>query len=401
MVFLNRHNVLTDHVMPAVGAVFLIACLPFVGAQIVVSTSWGFIWPWSAGTTLSTTKSAAPQWFKAIQRSCDQYTSSKTDGDIAVWAAFLGVVIPAVWLAVGLSGSFKLAIAYNVFRIGPTYAHFAHVYTLSHMEAHHRGKLFKVKVFNSNPVAKVFNFWIGLFHGVLPGTFTESHQLNHHRWNNDINDVYSTAGYPRDSLWSFARYIVVWMCYASNISSMWYFAGIQKGEPSYKEKWGCFWRTAAGTGYYCAFLYGSSVVFGNMFTLVTLVYPFVEGNVLLAVVNWTWHMFLQGGGPGKDDDYVNSTTIENGEEFIFSEEYHVVHHQAPGLHHSKYAKMFEDHEAEGKYDIIFKDVNLFELGFSAMFKNYERLAGMVKPNPKMEKKETIRLLRERLQHCWW
>lgn len=374
MVFLNRHNFVTDSVLPVIGAVFLLGCLPAVAVQIALSTAWGAVWP------------SAPGWLTAIQKSLNGYTRSKVDGDIVLWAAFLGIVIPAAWLYAGMSGSFYLALAYNVFRIGPMYAHFAHVYTLSHMEAHHRGKLFMTSM--SNPVSNVFNFWIGLFHGVLPGTFTESHQHNHHRWNNDINDVYSTAGYPRDSLWNFARYIVVWFCYASNISSMWYFAGI--------KRWDRFFRTLIGTSYYVGFLMLSNYTFGSTFTLVTLVYPFVEGNILLSLVNWGWHMFLQG-----DNDFVNSTTIENGEEFIFSEEYHVVHHQAPGLHHTKYAGMFEKHEAEGKYDLVFQNVNLFELVFSCLFKNYDRVLGMVKPNPKMDKKETRRLIVERLQHCWW
>jgi hypothetical protein len=64
---------------------------------------------------------AAPTWLKALQRKLDRFTTSKEDGDIALWAAFLGIFVPAVWLAVGLSGSFTLAIAYNVFRIGPMY----------------------------------------------------------------------------------------------------------------------------------------------------------------------------------------------------------------------------------------------------------------------------------------
>ena len=97
----------------------------------------------------------------------------------------------------------------------------------------------------------------------------------------------------------------------------------------------------------------------------------VEGNILLAVVNFTWHMFLEEG-----NEYVNSTTIEEGTEFIFSEEYHVVHHQAPGYHHTRYRAHYEKHRS--KYDLVFEKCNLFELGFTAIFRNYERLRGFVK-----------------------
>ena len=116
----------------------------------------------------------------------------------------------------------------------------------------------------------------------------------------------------------------------------------------------------------------------------------VEGNILLAVVNFTWHMFLEEG-----NEYVNSTTIEEGTEFIFSEEYHVVHHQAPGYHHTRYRAHYEKHRP--KYDLVFEKCNLFELGFTAIFRNYERLRGFVKdPTP-----ETIDILKRRLRCTWW
>ncbi len=202
--------------------------------------------------------------------------------------------------------------------------------------------------------------------------------------------MYSTAGYPRNSLWNFCRYNVIWIFYATNISSLYYFAQ--------EKKWDLFRKTLLATSYYCAFLATVGAVFGTPFVLITMVYPLVEGNIMLAVVNWTWHMFLGS----EKDDYVNSTTIENGTEFIFSEEYHVVHHAAPGLHHSKYRDLFKAQEA--KYEIIFQDVNLFELGFTAMFRNYDRLADMVKVTPKtklMSRDELKEKLRTQLETCWW
>jgi fatty acid desaturase len=231
---------------------------------------------------------------------------------------------------------------------------------------------------------------LGLFHGVIPGTFSYSHTANHHRWNNTVKDVYSTAGYPRNSLWNFCRYNVIWICYATNISSLYYFAE--------ERRWDLFRKTAVATAYYCSILAAIATLFGTPFMLITMVYPLVEGNVMLAVVNWTWHMFLGSEG----DDYVNSTTIENGTEFIFSEEYHVVHHAAPGLHHSKYRDLFESQQS--KYEIVFQDVNLFELGFTAMFRNYDRLADMVKVTPKtklMSRDELKAKLQTQLEKCWW
>ena len=103
-------------------------------------------------------------------------------------------------------------------------------------------------------------------------------------------------------------------------------------------------------------------------------------------------MFIEG-----DNDFVNSTTIENGEDFIFSEEYHVVHHQSPGFHHTRYREEFEKKVKQGKYDIVFQDVNIFELAFTGIFRNYERLAGMVKdPKP-----DCAEVLKRRLRETIW
>ena len=55
-----------------------------------------------------------------------------------------------------------------------------------------------------------------------------------------------------------------------------------------------------------------------LFCFCTLVYAFVEGNILLSIVNFTWHAFIDPDEPG--NDYVNSTTIIEGLNFTLSEE---------------------------------------------------------------------------------
>ena len=135
----------------------------------------------------------------------------------------LAVVQPAAWLWLGRwagpAPSRALLLGFNVVRIGPMYSNFAHVYTLCHMEAHRRYQLWGRR----GPWGYAFNWWVGLFHGVLPGTFTASHLYNHHRFDNDVRDAYSTAGYPRDSIVSLLRYLVVWCFYATNLSTLYDF----------------------------------------------------------------------------------------------------------------------------------------------------------------------------------
>ena len=39
----------------------------------------------------------------------------------------------------------------------------------------------------------VFNWWIGLYYGVLPSSFACGHSINHHKYNNGPLDVVSTS----------------------------------------------------------------------------------------------------------------------------------------------------------------------------------------------------------------
>ena len=90
-----------------------------------------------------------------------------------------------------------------------------YAYVLCHKEAHAAGNLFA-----SPRLAYAFNYWVGLFHGVLPGTFTVSHMYNHHKYDNSDRDVYSTAFRPRNSFKAWVAYLAEWFGYASNLSSI-------------------------------------------------------------------------------------------------------------------------------------------------------------------------------------
>lgn len=177
--------------MPVIGAIYLTICVPVVAVQIVITTCWGgliSLWFRASSTSFvdndvrtskggnkqsstrtssssSSNNSPRPAWLSALSRLCDEYSKSKTDGDIVLWAFFMAVVIPGVWLAIGMSRSIPLAVAYNIFRIGPMYSFFAHSYTLCHMEVHHRSKLF---VFDdTHPLSNIFNWWAGTSHHCL------------------------------------------------------------------------------------------------------------------------------------------------------------------------------------------------------------------------------------------
>jgi hypothetical protein len=195
---------------------------------------------------------------------------------------------------------------------------FMYVYVLCHKEGHNYGNLFNKKY---NMIFKyVFNHWVGMFHGVLPGTFTYSHIANHHKYDNDHRDVYSTAYRPRDEIKAWVRYLPEWFGYASNVSSIWAFykEGRDGSKKGYELARGC----TLSTLWYIVFASAVGYIHPT-FCLATIVYSFIEGNILLSVVNWAWHAMIDPDDPS--NDYVNSMTVIEGLNFTLGEEYHVVY----------------------------------------------------------------------------
>ena len=135
-----------------------------------------------------------------------------------------------------------------------------------------------------------FNWWIGLFYGVLPSSFACGHSINHHKYNNGPLDVVSTSdkvsfdpsfilssfpslpsppssnspSQPRDNFSNFVRFLPRWTLYATNVSTIRQFI-FQK---EYKVAWrmfvgtvfymiwiGCFWRLSPIFTFWFVFIF--------------------------------------------------------------------------------------------------------------------------------------------------
>jgi hypothetical protein len=108
---------------------------------------------------------------------------------------------------------------------------FAYVYTLCHKEGHTaaaRTGLWHAPYDKRGIFRYIFNWWIGLFYGVLPASFAIGHSVNHHRYNNGPGDVISTSDKPRDSFTALICYLPRFMLYATNVSTVWQF--LQEGQ---------------------------------------------------------------------------------------------------------------------------------------------------------------------------
>ncbi|CAB9511059.1 Fatty acid desaturase [Seminavis robusta] len=381
----------------AAGSLIFFPALPYLFVQIVGCNLWEFLDQrvFHAVDFLERIN----QWTAPYQ---EWLVANPKDSFVVNYTLWLGGVLPAyfIWEAVAQANAPEFiwwrAVLYNAVRIGPMYRHFMYVYTLSHKEAHCYGKIFAAPY--HHVLQYTYNYYIGFFHGVLPGPFTQSHIYNHHKYDNNKDDVYSTGSFRRDSFLMFLRYVGVWFQYAFNLSTAVQFAKEGKTQR--------VMYSILGTLQYMAQVALMAYLVNPMTAFAYILWPFIEGNILLAAVNYTWHAFIDPND--FDNDYVNSVTILDALNFALAEEYHVVHHQYAGVHWSRHAELYEKHHDEyvKSKATVFQGSNLFVVWGMILARDYQGLADMfVQLEPDKSKhlsqEEVAQLMKERLQCTSW
>lgn len=95
-----------------------------------------------------------------------------------------------------------------------------------------------------------------------------------------------------------------------------------------------------GIIYYLLFFSIFAYQINLTFALLYIGYPFLENVSNISAYNWTWHAFIDPEDP--TNEYANSITIIDGSYNVIDRDLHVVHHAFPGVHWSKYRKIFEN-----------------------------------------------------------
>lgn len=322
--------------------------------------------------------------------------------------------------------SIPICFIYHVIRVGPYVMSFAYVYTLCHKEGHATAAktgLFAKPFDHQGSLRHIFNWWVGLFYGVIPSSFAIGHSINHHKYNNGPNDVVSTTDTPRDSVMAWVCYIPRFARYSSNISTTRQFITEGKHDVALRIIYGSLW--------YVAFFGLVAQMFGLKFAVAYLCYPFLENVLLLATVNWSWHAFVDPND--HTNEYVSAITLVNGPINVLNEDAHVVHHQYPGVHWTRHPELLKKHSDRYASSLasVFYGTHTFELVGFILTKNYDKLAdrfvgylpsdgpGSVlggdynKTNHKMASlagkspecpvphAERVKILKARLRECQW
>ena len=119
-------------------------------------------------------------WFRnTTQKFNERFVKRPDDAYMMNCIFAYGVIVPLLfsgcaWYAYHSENQMTplwILFLYHLVRIGPYFMNFAYVYTLCHKEGHSYAGLFAKGYNDSILLRNVFNYWIGMFYGVLPATF--------------------------------------------------------------------------------------------------------------------------------------------------------------------------------------------------------------------------------------
>lgn len=224
-------------------------------------------------------------------------------------------------------------------------------YTFAHKEAHN-SRLYRFRV-------NVFENWLGLLYGNVPYNFTTSHIHIHHALDGAKGDTFYMWDLPRNCPFAFAEYVERVFLHMCAVSPLRYFRGRDMHSQYKRLRHGavCYWLVFP----MCIFYISRSV---RVLFFIWL-QPLLAMTVFLALINWAQHGFIELDNKGVHDPRVNATTIVNGRDDYFRENYHWEHHYT----HDKPV----DAGSKRKPATVFRDISIPELAVLMVFDRFEML----------------------------
>jgi fatty acid desaturase len=304
---------------------------------------------------------------------------------LCVWTPLLLAWALSRYQAHGLEVT--TVFVYHFLRLMPRYRLFAYLHVLLHKEGHSARGFFKNEWLNFG----VMHWFVGLFFGAVPYSYPMAHNKIHHAYDNDLDDVHTNLDLDRST--GFKAFVYYMPRFAL------YWAGITPAIKFYqKRQWAFLQKMCLGM----AVLYGLWALswrgIGAGFTLAYLMFPFTESVVFFGGISYLWHALCDPRD--LNNPYVTSVTIIRGQDNIWNEDFHVVHHTKPSAHWTDYPKHYEDDIDEyRKYKAtVFRDCEEGMLLYWLLGQRWDDMADhFVDLDGKMTHEEKKALCLERLR----
>ena len=234
-----------------------------------------------------------------------------------------------------------LVALYYFIWVGPGGRGMATAWTLAHREGHlSGGKMYRSWL--GDRMGNIFENWIGIFYGIVPYTFSTSHIQTHHRFDNGKGDPIYLWDLDRTSFRDLLLYQWRFLLYMTGISSMTEFrreSGVHPAVDGAKAKLRrgmlIYWILVSSSLSVLLLVTGSTAASALLFLFFVYLQPLLAMSVFLSLINIGQHAFLDYDETGQHLKHVTSTTIVDGLDDSFGEDYHVAHHHFPQVDHDR------------------------------------------------------------------
>lgn len=253
-------------------------------------------------------------------------------------------------------------------------------YTFSHREGHRcGGRLYRPWI--RNTFGNFFENWLGFFYGNLPYNFSTSHNLLHHKLNAGKGDPFYMWDIDRTSVSDFMLYLHRVFVYMTGWSSLRTFRklGGQREAQAYRQllKGVLLYWVAAPTVIVLALVAaGSTLPSALTFLFFIYLQPLFAMTFFIALLNVSFHGFLEFEEDGAHIPCINSITIIDGEDDSFGEDDHMAHHYFMSVEHPD----LERHQATRheewarRHASVFKELAVLELSIFMLLNRWTMIA---------------------------
>ena len=224
--------------------------------------------------------------------------------------------------------------------VGPGGRCMAAVYTFAHREGHSPGgRMYRPWI--QRLTGNFFENWIGPWFGIVPYSFSTTHLFLHHRFDSGKGDPSYLWDIDRTNFWDVMRYQWRFLCMMAGFRSLAEFRREQGVLPTIDRARRkllrgtvIYWLCVPAAILALLVATGSSLMSALLFLFFIYFQPLVCMTCFLSLINLAWHGFLEFDDAGRPVKHVVSTTIIDGLDNSYGEDYHLAHHYFPSIGHN-------------------------------------------------------------------
>ncbi len=274
-----------------------------------------------------------------------------------------------------------LVVLYYFIWVGPGGRSIATAWTLAHREGHlSRGRMYRPWL--GDWMGNFFENWLGVFYGTVPYNFSIAHTLLHHRLDSGKGDPVYLWDIDRTRFgdlmlfqWRFFRHM-------TGLASMVEFRresgvhpSVDRARARLRRGMAIYWIWVPSGILALLIGTGSSVASALLFLFLVYLQPLFAMSTFLSIISIGQHGFLEFDKAGQHLKHVTSTTILDGIDDSFGEDYHLAHHLFPAMAHDKLPQHVARERSEWARcnGAVFKNTTFFEIAIMIHLGQFDRL----------------------------